>query len=157
LIHNCIILVVGHWPMVKWRKTNKETLWRVLLGKRIWSPLVESHVNAMTQMTNPFFGGWRREDKRLGGFCWWSAEEEAKENTLSDVEELLNANWIHSFTFQFQATASRDVKKIRWNYIKNTKTIQRKYEGIAKNNTSEPTRFSLLHVNFVRLEIQDTF
>ena len=128
LIHNCIILVVGHWPLVKRRKTNKERFWRVLLGKRIWSPLVESHVNAMTQMTNPFFGGWRREDKRLGGFCWWSAEEEAKENTLSDVEELLNASWNHSFTFQCRTTALRGREE-------NTTKIQGKYEGNAKENT----------------------
>ena len=127
--------MVGHWPLVKRRKTNKERFWRVLLGKRIWSPLVESHVNAMTQMTNPFFGGWRREDKRLGGFCWWSAEEEAKENTLSDVEELLNASWNHSFTFQFRTTALHwgDVKKIRQKYKENTKEMQRKILSVTLN------------------------
>ena len=57
------------------------------------------------------------------GFLLVKCEEEAKENSLSDVEELLNANWIHSFTFQFQATALRDAKKVR---RKHTKEIRRK-------------------------------
>ena len=59
------------------------------------------------------------------GFLLVKCEEEAKENSLSDVEELLNANWIHSFTFQFQATALRDAKKVR-----------REYEENAKENTA---------------------
>ena len=140
------------WSVEKQTKRRQ----RVLVRERIWS--LNCWKSCKCDDTNDKSVFWWLAGRTKGdGFCWWSVEEEAKENTLSDVEELLNANWIHSFTFQFQATASRDVKKIRWIYNKNTKTIQRKYDGIAKNNTSEPTRFSLLHVNFVRLEIQDTF
>ena len=63
-------------------------------------------------------------------------EEEAKENSLSDVEELLNANWIHSFTFQFQATALRDVKKIQRKYEENIKETRRKILSVTLNNAN---------------------
>ena len=39
-----------------------------LSGKGFDRSTVESHVNAMTQMTNPFFGGWLGGQK-IHGFC----------------------------------------------------------------------------------------
>ena len=44
------------------------------------------------------------------------------------MEELLNASWNHSFTFQFRTTALRGREE-------NTTKIQGKYEGNAKENT----------------------
>ena len=73
------------------------------------------------------------------GFLLVKCEEEAKENSLSDVEELLNANWIHSFTFQFQATALRDAKKVRREYEENTQKMQRKIRPVALENDSMTT------------------
>ena len=49
-----------------------------LSWKRIWSLLVESHVNAMTQMTNPFFGGERRTKGRRFLWVWVEERSEGK-------------------------------------------------------------------------------
>ena len=107
---------------VKWRKTNEETLKGSCEEKDLIAACWKSCKCDDTNDKSVFW--WLAGRTKGDGFCWWSVEEEAKENTLSDVEELLNANWIHSFTFQFQATALRDVKKIR-----------RKYKWNAKENT----------------------
>ena len=56
---------------------NKQSEARGFLSlKRIWSLLVESHVNAMTQMTNPFFGGERWTKGRR--FLWLWVEERSE-------------------------------------------------------------------------------
>ena len=119
-----------------------------LSGKGFDRSTVESHVNAMTQMTNPFFGGWLGGQK-IHGFCRWSVEEEEKENTLSDVEELLNANWIHSFTFQFGPVQKYKIHlqkyKIHWEIEKKK---QRKILSMTWKNYSMPTGLGLTLLYF---------
>ena len=147
----------GHWSVLESNtvvsvgvlKNKRRDGKGFLSGKGFDRSTVESHVNAMTQMTNPFFGGWLGGQK-IHGFCRWSVEEEEKENTLSDVEELLNANWIHSFTFQFGPVQKYKIHlqkyKIHWEIEKKK---QRKILSMTWKNYSMPTGLglTLLHFN----------
>ena len=134
------------WSVEKQTKRRQ----RVLVRERIWSLNCWKSCKCDDTNDKSVFWWLRCEDKRLGGFCWWSAEEEAKENSLSDVEELLNANWIHSFTFQFGPVQKYKIHlqkyKIHWEIEKKK---QRKILSMTWKNYSMPTGLglTLLHFN----------
>ena len=114
---------------------------RVLVRKRIWSPLVESHVNAMTQMTNPFFGGW------LGG---QKATVFVGEVLRKKQRKILSVTWKNysmptGFTllhFNFRPLHWETQRK----YEKNTNEMRRKILSVAMEN------YSMTQFNIVRVE-----
>ena len=74
-------IVTSHDVAMMWSEVvkDKQSEARGFLSwKRIWSLLVESHVNAMTQMTNPFFGGERRTKGRRFLWVWVEERSEGK-------------------------------------------------------------------------------